>query len=71
MNIEKDIEEIAQRAEENARKIDRNAELIQQNTGALSILRGFKAASNRFFVMWLITFIAFLISIGYIVYLLG
>ena len=71
MNIEKDIENVVKRAEANARKIEENANRIHQNTGALEILKTFKSDSNKFFVMWLITFIAFLCSIGYIVYMVS
>ena len=71
MNLEKDIENVVKRAEDNARKIEENASKIHQNTGALEILKTFKSDSNKFFIMWLITFIAFVCSIGYIVYMLN
>ena len=71
MNIEKDIENVVKKAEDNARKIEENAERIHRNTGALEILQTFKADSNKFFAMWIITFIALLGSLSYIVYLLN
>ena len=44
-----------------------------QNTSALEILHTIKETSwhttNKFFIMWLITFIFLLASFGYIVYL--
>lgn len=52
------------------RKIDDNKERIQQNTGALEILKTFKADSDKFFIMWLITFIMLLLSISCIIFLL-
>lgn len=52
------------------RKINDNAEKIQQNTGALEILKTFKADSNKFFIMWLITFIMLILAIGCIMFLL-
>lgn len=36
-----------------------------KNTGALEILRTFKSDTNKFYTMWLITFIAFLFSVGF------
>lgn len=52
------------------KKIADNKEKIQQNTGALEILKTFKADSDKFFMMWLITFIMLLVSIGCIMFLL-
>ena len=52
------------------KKIKANTEQIQQNTGALEILKTFKSDSNKFFTMWLITFIALLLSLGCIMFLL-
>ena len=53
------------------RKIEKNADKIQQNTGALEILKTFKADTNKFFIMWIITFVSFLALLGYTVYLLN
>lgn len=52
------------------KKINDNTEKIQQNTGALEILKTFKADSNKFFIMWLITFIMLMLAIGCIMFLL-
>ena len=52
------------------KKINDNTEKIQQNTGALEILKTFKADSNKFFIMWLITFIMLILAIGCIMFLL-
>lgn len=51
--------------------ISSNSQRIDTNTGALEILKAFKSDSHRFFIMWIITFIALLSSLVYIVYLLN
>ena len=71
MNIDKDIENLQRKIEHNAGKIENNAQRIQQNTGALEILKAFKSDSNKFFIMWIVTFVALLCSLGYIVYMLN
>ena len=71
MNIEKDIEDLEKRIEHNAGKIACNERKIHQNTGALEILKAFKSDSNKFFIMWIITFFALLLSLMYIVFLLN
>ena len=67
MNIENDIEKLEQKIEKNASKIQDNSQKIHQNTGALEILKAFKSDSNKFFIMWLITFLALLCSLAYII----
>lgn len=69
MNQEQ-YEKLKRKIEKNADRIDHNRDIIQQNTGALEILKTFKADSNKFFAMWLITFIMLLLSIGCIMFLL-
>ena len=49
--------------ESNFKKISTNTEKIHQNSGALEILRGFKAICLTIFVIWLFTFIALLFFI--------
>ena len=71
MNIDENIEKLEERIKHNASKIENNAQLIQQNTGALEILRTFKADSQKFFTMWIITFFAFIVLLGYTIYLLN
>lgn len=68
--LEKQIFINSDKIKSNKNDINDNANQIQQNTGALEILKTFKADSNKFFIMWLITFIAFLISLGCIIFLL-
>lgn len=69
MNQEQ-YEKLKRKIEKNADKIENNRDIIQQNTGALEILKTFKADSNKFFTMWLITFIMLILSIGCIMFLL-
>ena len=68
MITEPNIEEIAKQAEHNSRKIEENSYRISQNTGALDVLHTIKMNTIMFFVMWIITFIMFLLSVGYIIY---
>lgn len=49
--------------------ISSNSQRIETNTGALALLHTLNANSNKYFIIWIITFIAFLFSIGYIIYL--
>lgn len=64
------LEHLEQKINDNANKIESNAERIHQNTGALEILKTFKADSQRFFTMWLITFICLMCSLCVIIFLL-
>ena len=70
MNIEQNIEHLEKKIQKNASKIEDNANRIYQNTGALEILKTFKADSNKFFIMWLITFIVLILSLCCIIFLL-
>ena len=65
MNIEKNIEILEEKILDNLNRIENNSEKIHQNTGALEILKTFKADTNKFFIMWLITFLAFLCLLCY------
>ena len=69
MSAEKNIEEVAKQAEDNARKLEEHSNRISYNTGALDVLHTIKMNTIMFFVMWIITFIMFSLSIGYIIYL--
>ena len=71
MQIDKNIDELVKKIDANADKIQRNERKIHQNTGALEILQTFKADSRKFFIMWLITFIAFVGLLGYTIYILN
>lgn len=70
MDKELYLEEIIRKTEENAKRIDENLEKIKQNTGAVEILKTFKADSQRFFIMWLITFVTLMCSLCVIIFLL-
>ena len=50
--------------------INNNAKRIEKNTGALEILHTINNVKKRFFVMWFLTFVAFIISIGLNIFLL-
>lgn len=71
MNLDKDIDNLVKKIDANADKIQRNEKKIHQNTGALEILKTFKSDSRKFFIMWLITFIAFIGLLGYTIYILS
>ena len=64
-----DTEKLEKMIETNSDLIRTNMERINHNTGALEILKTFKSDSHKFFVMWLITFMALLGMIGYVIYL--
>lgn len=67
----KKIEKITKQIESNAGKIENNAGKIEYNSGALEILHTFKSDSRKFFIMWIITFMALLGLLGYTIYLLN
>lgn len=69
MDIDKNIEILEEKILNNLNRIENNSEKIHRNTGALEILKTFKADTNKFFIMWLITFFAFLSLLGYVIYL--
>ena len=71
MNLDKDIDNLVKKIDANADKIQNNEKKIHQNTGALEILKTFKSDSRKFFVMWLVTFIAFIGLLGYTFYILS
>lgn len=64
------LEHLERKINDNTNKIESNAERIHQNTGALEILKTFKADSRKFFAMWLITFICLMCSLCVIIFLL-
>lgn len=76
--LAKRVDENAKRSEDNVKRIYENIEKlhehdeqISENTGAIGVLHAIKTANNRFFVMWIITFIGLILSIGYNIYLLN
>lgn len=58
---------LTQQIDENLKKINKNKKQIEYNTGALELLHTIKSNSDKYFIMWLITFIVLLISIGFTV----
>lgn len=71
--VEKNTQKIDRnykKVNDNANKINENLEKITRNSYALSILKDYKNQSRRYFIIWLITFIAFIISLGYIFFIL-
>lgn len=50
--------------------INNNAKKIEKNTGALEILHTINNVKKRFFIMWFITFVAFICSICFNIFLL-
>lgn len=67
-NTEK-LETLTKEIENNLDKINKNKEKIEHNSGALALLHTIKSNGDKYFIIWLVTFIAFLGSVGYIIYL--
>lgn len=67
-NTEK-FNKLAKEIENNLGRINANREKIEHNSGALALLHTIKSNGDKYFIIWLVTFVAFLCSIGYIVYL--
>ena len=66
-NTEK-LDRLAQEIENSLNKINENKERIEHNSGALALLHTINSNSNKYFFIWIITFIFFLVSIGYIIF---
>ena len=60
-NIKAELDDIKDKIEHNHTKIAKNREDINQNSGALALLHTLNSNSNKYFIIWIITFIAFLI----------
>lgn len=69
-NIKSELDDVKNKIEHNYANINKNREDINHNTGAVALLHTLNANSNKYFVIWIITFIALLGSIGYNIYLL-
>ena len=50
--------------------ISSNSQRIESNTGALALLHTINSNSNKYFVIWIITFCFLIFSVGYNIYLL-
>ena len=69
--MSKDIEHLEKKIKDNEKKINENKGKIDRNTGALELLHTINGGSKLFFKMWLITFIAYILTvIGFIAYLI-
>lgn len=68
--IAKELEILKDKIDSNYNSINKNREDIDQNTGAVALLHTLNANSNKYFIIWIITFIVLLGSIGYNIYLL-
>lgn len=64
MNIENDIDKL-----EN--KIKKNSKKLEEYSLAKELIDDGKKDKKRYFVMWIITFVGLLISVGYNIYLLN
>ena len=71
MNIDENIEKLEKRIEHNANKIEYNAKSIEKNSYALNILKDYKEDSRRLFVILLIVLVMWIVTIGYLVYILN
>ena len=67
-NTEK-LETLTKEIENNLERINKNKEKIEHNSGALALLHTIKSNGDKYFIIWVLTFMAFLMSIGYIIYL--
>ena len=67
----KRIIENIEKIEQNTAKIDNNANKIQQNSYALDILRDYKKGYNRWHAIALVFMILWIITMGYLVYVLN
>ena len=67
--IQKELETIKEKVDLNHKKVHSNRKDIDENKGAIALLHTLNSNSNKYFTMWIITFVAFLCSIGYIIYL--
>lgn len=69
--LERKIDGNMDRIIANMEKLHSHEERINKNTGALDVLSAIKTYNNRFFGMWIVTFLALLVSLGLNFYLLN
>ncbi len=60
MSIKEDIE-----------KVQKKVNVIEEQSFAMEILKDYKITNKRLFIVWLITFVAFIGLLGYTIYLLN
>lgn len=58
----KKLDDLTGKIENNLNRINKNSEQIESNTGALDLLHTINSNSNKYFIIWMITFIVFLIT---------
>lgn len=63
LELDKKIESNYNEIVSNMAKLHKHEEKINRNTGAIEVLHTIKTYNNRFFAMWVLTFIALLISV--------
>ena len=71
IELEKKIESNYNEIVSNMNKLHSHEEKINKNSGAIEVLHTIKSYNNRFFFMWVLTFVALLISLGINFYLLN
>lgn len=69
-NAQKIIDNI-KKIEQNSEKINDNSNKIQQNSYALDILKDYKKGFNRWHTIALIFMILWILTVGYLVYILN
>lgn len=70
-DIKKQLDENTTRIVNNIEKISNNAQKIEQNSYALEILRLQKKENQRLFWLLIIVLVMWLLTIGYLVYVLN
>ena len=60
MSIKEDIE-----------KVQKKVNVIEEQSFAMEILKDYKITNKRLFIVWLVTFVAFIGLLGYTIYLLN
>ena len=68
-NAEK-LEKLTKEIESNLDRINENKQRIEHNSGALALLHTINSNSNKYYTIWLITFMALLLSVGCIIFML-
>ena len=63
--LEKKIDDNKKDIIENSNRIEENLKKIKGNSNAIEVLHTIKSYNNRFFAMWIVTFIALIISLLY------
>lgn len=70
-DLVKKVDANTERIDRNIKSIETNFKKIQENSGAIEVLHTIKSYNNRFFIMWIITFVVLVGSLAYNIYLLS